>query len=334
MPKKRNTNSNRSNRDLANRLAALERNVPGRAGAKRNVQSKMVVHSPSNKDEAELSGSVLRMMTDPCHAPPVSFPDQFAGKTVLIRSQTRAQFTLDGGGNRGIYVTPSSSNKINFSGASTYSTWTQVHDALQTSELTSSDYVYGRTVAMCATVKPLMPSTDTAPDVRSWCGPQLVAADRTAAGVGFTDKPSTVHEVRSDAEVGWCARQIADFVPRLATSAYDAGTTIVGANNKNAPAIHFDLQGGSASAPMVLEVTCVYEMFYSESQQFKPGVRSPTNLQVASVVINAIPTLKWVRDGAAIARVTEYANRVYKIAQRPDVQRAWSVGKALAIAVL
>jgi hypothetical protein len=332
----KNTNNKRNTTKINDRLQAIENNLPGRSGAsdKKTPTSSLKFSTPTSKGEAELVGKVLRMMIDPCNSPAVSIPDAYNGKTILVKSVTRSSFSLDGSGNRGVMIAPTSKSKIAVSGASTYSTWTFFDDQLQ-AELAGGDYAYGRQVAMCATIKPLLPTTSAAPSIRSWCGPHLSTSDRTSSGTNFNDKPLANHQTRVDVEAAWCAREMKNFVPILPTVAPGASSAnIEGGLLSYVPALHFELTGGTASAPLELEVVTVYEMFYSESSQYKPGLIPVTNMTVMSRVISGIRSFKWMRDGSAIGAVTQYANKAMKFAQRPDVQAAWSIGKDVALAAI
>jgi hypothetical protein len=248
---------------------------------------------------------------------------------------TRETFTLDAAGNRGIIVFPNAKSKIALSGASTYGTWTFQDDALY-SELSGGDYAYLRQVAMCVKVVPQQPTTEAAPVVRSWCGPRLSTSDRTASGTGIDDKPTKTHVQREEFEVGWCARESADFSPYDPTEAPGASAAdIRGLKLTNRPAIHLEMQGGAASGKFSVIVTTIYECFYDENQQFKPSVPSPTNSHSVDLIVNGIRNLTWSRDGSsAINRVAGYGAKVSKFIKSPAAQAAWAVGKPLLLSMM
>jgi len=298
-----------------------------------NHVSKMFFKSPSAKGEAALAGDVLKMMLDPCSAPPVSVPDAHSGKVALIRSVSRQAFILDASGNRGIIVFPNSKSKIAFSGAAAYGTWVFFDDSLQ-AEVGGSDYSFIRQIASCVTLTPRQGDDTAKGGIIAWCGPSLSTSDRTSSGTGLNDKELHILPVDAPSEVGWCPRQIADFVPFVGSTAPGAASACINSQLMSyIPSVHLDISGGTASAPYELAVTSVYECFYSQSQQFRPGMPSPTNFAAMSLIINAVRNLSWVRDSDMIHKAASYAEKVKRFIERPEVQAAWSVGKTLALAM-
>jgi hypothetical protein len=310
---------------------------PNRNTKGQHLQARSQMRSGASKGEADLVGSILRMVRDPCNAPPKPIPDPYNGKVQILKSVDRHVVTMDASGNRVYGITPCSYAQVYISGASVFSTFISTSSGLYAGEFANNDnFKHFRAIAMCAKFTPQLPADTQAPTAETICIPNVTSNTFTTLA-HLDNQPRDLQPSRAPFEVAWCPRQVTDYVPLDCgnSSAYLAGTDILGQKIHERPAIWIMFKGGPASTVCgVLEITTVWECFLDPLKEYRMGVTSPSNQAVLDKVLNALPSVLWSSAGEAVERVSSYAARIAKAAASPAGQAALSVGKSLVMAAL
>jgi hypothetical protein len=287
---------------------------------------------------AKLAGKSVRQLIDPCNAPMARLPDEWTGKSQLVKSVHVAAFNTDDAGERGIIIDCIPRNSVRFSGTTTatYSSWNvPIDDPLYSSRFNNGDYKYMRCVGYCVNLQTTAGANTTAGSIRMVCTPALTTSERTGSMVGLANKQYKIADAKEGMEYVWCPAQERDFIPYVPTAVVSS-TDLVGREINDRAAIHVDISGAAASTPFEIRVTKVYECFLDENA-FELGGKdseSPQNRGAMDNLMNAVKQITWDFTGQAINKIGPYGAKIAAAMGRPGVAAGLAVGSNVLSNVL